>query len=325
MTKNLLARLGALEYSDLLSNLEIDPAEPYGLKWKTVRRGRRDFIGRALWIGYTHYQSAQVLLILSDQWPENENQVATRIDTELGWNLASNLQWTCRGKNRRKKSEEQRIRIVRAILGGDEPDLGHGLRLGALCRKEHRWNDYPLSLRIKHGKGWVCKQCQSERKPGPSKKISQRAWYRANIKELQRKSRERMRIVCANRSQEQKELVAARAREATRRRRAVERGVTFARLSVGQIRQRFQQFDNRCAYCGSAGRMEIEHAIPIARGGTHAIGNILPACSRCNQNKHANPIEDWYKNQDFYSDTRWRKICRVLGWTHSSVGQLSML
>lgn len=42
----------------------------------------------------------------------------------------------------------------------------------------------------------------------------------------------------------------------------------------------------RCAYCGSDELIEIDHRVPLARGGSNLIENILPACRRCNRRKH---------------------------------------
>lgn len=44
--------------------------------------------------------------------------------------------------------------------------------------------------------------------------------------------------------------------------------------------------DGRCAYCGSAERIEADHRVPLCRGGSNEIGNILPACRPCNRRKH---------------------------------------
>ena len=41
----------------------------------------------------------------------------------------------------------------------------------------------------------------------------------------------------------------------------------------------------RCTYCGTDGPLEPDHRIPLARGGTNYIENILPACRRCNTRK----------------------------------------
>ena len=47
-----------------------------------------------------------------------------------------------------------------------------------------------------------------------------------------------------------------------------------------------EQCQGRCAYCGETGPLEADHRIPLARGGTNNIDNILPACRRCNAKKH---------------------------------------
>lgn len=44
----------------------------------------------------------------------------------------------------------------------------------------------------------------------------------------------------------------------------------------------------RCVYCAEPLALEIatlDHVHPLARGGTHAIGNIVTACGRCNRLK----------------------------------------
>lgn len=43
---------------------------------------------------------------------------------------------------------------------------------------------------------------------------------------------------------------------------------------------------NLCAYCGASGPLEADHRVPLSRGGTNSIDNILPACRSCNGRKH---------------------------------------
>ena len=46
------------------------------------------------------------------------------------------------------------------------------------------------------------------------------------------------------------------------------------------------QFGNRCAYCGrKSKRLTPDHHIPLSRGGTNFIDNIIPACQHCNRRK----------------------------------------
>ena len=49
----------------------------------------------------------------------------------------------------------------------------------------------------------------------------------------------------------------------------------------------------RCAYCGSTERIEADHRIPLHRGGSNAIHNILPACRHCNRRKHRRTEEEF--------------------------------
>lgn len=51
-----------------------------------------------------------------------------------------------------------------------------------------------------------------------------------------------------------------------------------------------------CTYCGVSGQdaeLQIDHIIPVAKGGSHHISNLTTACMKCNQEKgtgQAGPI-----------------------------------
>lgn len=114
-------------------------------------------------------------------------------------------------------------------------------------------------------------------------------------------------------------------RQKSKRRKALLRQLTAHQIKPSDLRARFAQFGNCCAYCGAVGDMQIEHVVPISKGGTHAIGNIVSACKDCNYNKRDHEVEAWYRQQPSFTELRWRKICRVLGWHRSGVGQLALL
>jgi hypothetical protein len=53
-----------------------------------------------------------------------------------------------------------------------------------------------------------------------------------------------------------------------------------------------------CAYCGTdSDALQREHVVPLVRGGTHGVGNILPACPPCNYAKKDKLLVEWRFNR----------------------------
>jgi 5-methylcytosine-specific restriction endonuclease McrA len=52
-----------------------------------------------------------------------------------------------------------------------------------------------------------------------------------------------------------------------------------------QWEQKKLEFDYRCAYCHKKTELSVDHIIPLSRGGTNDISNIVPACLECNSHK----------------------------------------
>lgn len=54
------------------------------------------------------------------------------------------------------------------------------------------------------------------------------------------------------------------------------------------------RFSHRCAYCGDSPEvLHMDHVVPLAKGGRHSIGNVLPACPDCNLTKNATYLYEW--------------------------------
>lgn len=54
------------------------------------------------------------------------------------------------------------------------------------------------------------------------------------------------------------------------------------------------RFNGRCAYCEEpTGSPQMDHVIPLSRGGRHAIGNVLPVCISCNSSKKDKYLFEW--------------------------------
>ena len=72
------------------------------------------------------------------------------------------------------------------------------------------------------------------------------------------------------------------------------------------------EFNNRCAYCGEETSLEQEHFVPISKGGTYTINNIIPACKSCNCSKHDKSFKDWYRQYKYYNIEREKHILNHL-------------
>jgi len=47
-----------------------------------------------------------------------------------------------------------------------------------------------------------------------------------------------------------------------------------------------------CIYCGAKGE-QVDHIIPLSRGGAHSLGNLASSCSRCNLSKNNKLVSEW--------------------------------
>lgn len=71
------------------------------------------------------------------------------------------------------------------------------------------------------------------------------------------------------------------------RRRALQLGATVEPVTARQLRDLFEAFRNLCAYCAVRPATDVDHFMPLARGGAHALANLVPACGDCNRRKCA--------------------------------------
>ncbi|AKJ72424.1 HNH endonuclease [Gordonia phage GTE8] len=74
-----------------------------------------------------------------------------------------------------------------------------------------------------------------------------------------------------------------------RRRRAI-----VGSVSTRDWKRALRRAQGRCAYCQCRStRLTIDHVVPISRGGRHTIGNVIPACPRCNYQKKNKTVMEW--------------------------------
>ena len=98
-------------------------------------------------------------------------------------------------------------------------------------------------------------------------------------------------------------------------------------------------FDNKCAYCGFAYELVIEHAIPINRAslGEHRLGNLIPSCHSCNAKKHdkdyrefldgqqnrIGKIEEYMASRDYVPLGDNKQVAKILAMAYQEMGAVS--
>lgn len=62
-----------------------------------------------------------------------------------------------------------------------------------------------------------------------------------------------------------------------------------------EVMRLFLLFDRCCAYCEQPidGQPDPDHVVPLSRGGSNSITNILPSCQRCNSDKRDLLLSEW--------------------------------
>lgn len=105
--------------------------------------------------------------------------------------------------------------------------------------------------------------------------------------------RRRMRLRTKAKRKTQAERRRAESRVRSKARRAIIKGSRVAddQRSIDRLYQSAREASRiPCFYCQKPtvkGEREVDHMVPLSRGGAHAIENLCIACSKCNQSKSA--------------------------------------
>lgn len=175
---------------------------------------------------------------------------------------AKNRAWIAANRDRHRATQ-------RAYLAALDPETRAAY--GAKAKLRYQANRQGVLARTK---AWH--EANPERRAEIAK-----AWREANpdrVREVQRRWRQTHPDA----------VVANSARRRTRKRRGDVRQITL--LDWQRLCARH---DHRCAYCGRQVPLTQDHVVPLARGGRHAIGNLLPACTPCNSSKRDRLLVEW--------------------------------
>lgn len=122
--------------------------------------------------------------------------------------------------------------------------------------------------------------------------VMHKEWYAKNREDNIKAAAEWKRRNPERAKEQQREWKQAnpeRKRELEHRRRARKHENGVYAISPKDMRR----LAKACVYCGSVEQITMDHVIPISRGGTHGVGNLVPACASCNAVKNARTIMEW--------------------------------
>ena len=93
------------------------------------------------------------------------------------------------------------------------------------------------------------------------------------------------------------------------KRRALELG-NGGSYTKAQWLDTLEYFDYKCAYTGECIKhsCHVEHIVPISKGGTSYIWNLVPSTASANLSKQNRDMEEWYREQEYFCEERLNKI-----------------
>src|SRR3989454_1717862 len=161
-----------------------------------------------------------------------------------------------------------RKREWRANLTGEKLERHRAKKRRSMLRWQQRNRERYLELRKRRREATHAERSEAYR-----------GWYARNREGLLQRKRERLQ------GPDRPKMLAI-ARCAASRRRAEKRSSpgTFTAKEWADLIVLYQ---GRCHYCGiSSADLEVDHVIPLSRGGAHSIENIVPSCQPRNQHKN---------------------------------------
>jgi 5-methylcytosine-specific restriction endonuclease McrA len=178
----------------------------------------------------------------------------------------------------------------------------------ARCEKRKPLDDFHhMASKGEHRRSPWCKPCSNAYSRArfaadPALRAARVIWSQ----EWQRSNPDRVRESAARYRAAHPEAVAARHRawqlanperaKAHRvKRQATKKRATVVHFPSAALAERMNYFGNRCWMCRGPFE-QVDHVKPLSKGGLHILSNLRPACSDCNNRKHAK----WYGPQELH-------------------------
>lgn len=164
-----------------------------------------------------------------------------------------------------------------------------------ICKEPKRLEMFSKNKDCSDGLQNRCKACAKAYRDENSKRIAkvQHDRYLLQREERLAKNREYYRqnskSIIAQKAEYNKANPEVKRKASLKRRTAQANNGTFKILDKDMRRL----YASPCIYCGSNDGIQADHIIPIIRGGVNSIGNLVPACYKCNPSKGTKTIMEW--------------------------------
>jgi len=167
------------------------------------------------------------------------------------------------------------------------------------CKQIKEFSEYSFQNRERNQLMRMCKSCNAQRQSIYYKKNKQRllqqkqTYYQenrplllVNAQEYRDKNPEKRQDAMKRSYAKNPYLYKATAT----RYKARKRNAGIFKVSVKEDKK---LRNSPCFYCGSKDNIQIDHIVPVSRGGRHSIGNLVAACQKCNTQKNKWFITEW--------------------------------
>jgi 5-methylcytosine-specific restriction endonuclease McrA len=134
---------------------------------------------------------------------------------------------------------------------------------------------------------------------GESYKEYQKRYHQENIEEIHKQQRRNYQASREDRTAKQRQYLKTEqgrmVDKAHRHKRKAQKRASKGSYTAQQLQEQFQRQRGKCYYCNvKLGKIwHPDHVVPLARGGSNDISNIVIACPACNLSKHARLPHEW--------------------------------
>ena len=118
--------------------------------------------------------------------------------------------------------------------------------------------------------------------------------HREEVAEYMRQWRQEHAEECAEHARQYHKEHPEVSRNNVRKRRAL-KASSDGNFTDEEFQLLCEVFENRCVYCHKELPLTADHMIPLSKGGSDSIENIVPACQSCNSSKGTKAYDDFIK------------------------------